>query len=69
VHWRCIAVFTFLPAATRIQQQYPPTLHTHPPTQPKHQGTEGGITAAKAGHSVIMTPTSHCYFDYRQANK
>ncbi len=31
------------------------------------RGTEGGIAAAKAGHDVIMTPTSHCYFDYYQS--
>ena len=31
------------------------------------RGTEGGIEAAKQGHDVIMTPTSHCYFDYYQA--
>lgn len=31
------------------------------------RGTEGGIAAAKAGHSVVMTPTSHCYFDYYQS--
>ncbi len=31
------------------------------------RGTQGGIEAAKAGHSVIMTPTSHCYFDYYQS--
>ena len=30
------------------------------------RGTEGGIAAAKAGHDVVMTPTSHCYFDYYQ---
>jgi len=30
------------------------------------RGTEGGIRAAKAGHDVVMTPTSSCYFDYRQ---
>ena len=29
-------------------------------------GVEGGITAAKAGNYAIMTPTSHCYFDYYQ---
>ena len=28
------------------------------------RGTQGGITAARAGHDVVMTPTSHCYFDY-----
>lgn len=33
------------------------------------QGSVGGIIAAKSGHDVIMTPTSHCYFDYRQAPK
>ena len=30
------------------------------------RGIEGGITAAKAGNYAIMTPTSHCYFDYYQ---
>lgn len=30
------------------------------------RGTLGGITAARAGHDVIMSPTSHCYFDYYQ---
>lgn len=30
------------------------------------RGVEGGIAAAKAGHYAIMTPTSHCYFDYYQ---
>jgi hexosaminidase len=28
------------------------------------RGTKGGIAAAKAGHDVVMSPTSHCYFDY-----
>ncbi len=28
------------------------------------RGTQGGIAAAKAGHDVVMSPTSHCYFDY-----
>jgi hexosaminidase len=32
------------------------------------RGFEGGIEAARQGHDVIMTPTSHCYFDYVQAN-
>ncbi|RPI97816.1 MAG: beta-N-acetylhexosaminidase, partial [Candidatus Aminicenantes bacterium] len=32
------------------------------------RGTEGGIAAAKAGHDVVMTPTSHCYIDYYQGN-
>ncbi|MHC4741184.1 MAG: beta-N-acetylhexosaminidase, partial [Planctomycetota bacterium] len=31
------------------------------------RGTSGGIAAAKAGHDVVMAPTSHTYFDYRQA--
>ncbi len=31
------------------------------------RGMDGGIAAAKAGHDVIMTPMSHCYFDYYQA--
>ena len=33
------------------------------------RGTAGGIAAAKAGHDVVMAPTSHTYFDYRQAPK
>lgn len=33
------------------------------------RGTEGGIKAAGLGHDVIMTPTSHCYFDYRQEDR
>lgn len=28
------------------------------------RGIEGGIQAAKEGHDVVMSPTSHCYFDY-----
>lgn len=32
------------------------------------RGIEGGIEAAKSGHDVIMTPTSHCYFDYYQSD-
>ncbi|MEW6512141.1 MAG: family 20 glycosylhydrolase [Bacteroidota bacterium] len=31
------------------------------------RGVQGGIDAAKGGHDVVMTPTSHCYFDYTQA--
>ncbi len=31
------------------------------------RGIGGGIAAAKAGHDVVMAPTSHTYFDYRQA--
>jgi len=30
------------------------------------RGEEGAIHAAKSGHYAIMTPTSHCYFDYYQ---
>lgn len=33
------------------------------------RGYDGGIEAAKQGHDVIMCPTSHCYFDYYQADK
>jgi len=31
------------------------------------RGEEGGIEAAKQGHDVIMSPTSHCYLDYYQS--
>lgn len=30
------------------------------------RGESGGVTAAKAGHDVVMAPTSHTYFDYCQ---
>jgi hexosaminidase len=30
------------------------------------RGIAGGIAAAKSGHDVVMSPTSHCYFDYYQ---
>ncbi len=32
------------------------------------RGTRGGIAAAREGHDVVMTPGSHCYFDYYQGN-
>ena len=28
------------------------------------RGISGGIAAASSGHDVVMSPTSHCYFDY-----
>lgn len=31
------------------------------------RGEEGGINAAKKGHDVIMSPNTHCYFDYYQS--
>ena len=33
------------------------------------RGVKGGIAAARAGHDVVMAPTSHTYFDYRQARQ
>lgn len=32
------------------------------------RGFDGGIEAARAGHDVVMSPVSHCYFDYYQAD-
>ncbi len=32
------------------------------------RGIQGGIDAAKQKHDVIMTPTSHSYFDYYQSD-
>ena len=32
------------------------------------RGHEGGIAAAKLGHDVVMSPTTHCYFDFRQVD-
>jgi len=31
------------------------------------RGIQGGITAAKAGHDVVMAPTTHTYLDYFQS--
>ncbi|HSN68511.1 MAG TPA: family 20 glycosylhydrolase, partial [Thermoanaerobaculia bacterium] len=33
------------------------------------RGVEGGITAAKAGHDVVMSPTTHAYLDYAQSQE
>ena len=30
--------------------------------------SEGGMAAARAGHDVVMTPMSHCYFDHYQSH-
>ena len=30
------------------------------------RGTEPGAKAAATGHDVVMSPTTHCYFDYQQ---
>jgi hexosaminidase len=32
------------------------------------RGVAGGIEAARQGHDVIMSPNSHCYFDYYQGD-
>lgn len=32
------------------------------------RGIEGGIAAASSGHDVVMSPTSHSYFDYSYAS-
>ncbi|MFP4471610.1 MAG: beta-N-acetylhexosaminidase, partial [Bacteroidales bacterium] len=32
------------------------------------RGFDGGIEAARQGHDVVMSPVSHCYFDYYQGN-
>lgn len=32
------------------------------------RGVDGAVQAAKEKHKVIMTPTSHCYFDYYQSD-
>jgi len=32
------------------------------------RGTKGGIDAARAGHDVVMAPTSNTYLDYAQSN-
>ncbi|MEL6557778.1 MAG: beta-N-acetylhexosaminidase [Bacteroidota bacterium] len=31
------------------------------------RGNAGGIAAANAGHKVVMSPNSHCYFDHYQS--
>ncbi len=32
------------------------------------RGERGGIEAARMGHNAVMSPTSHCYFDYYQGD-
>jgi hexosaminidase len=32
------------------------------------RGTAGGLEAARQGHDVVMSPTSHAYFDYYQGD-
>jgi hexosaminidase len=32
-----------------------------------YRGVEGGLAAACAGHDVVMSPGTHCYFDYYQS--
>jgi hexosaminidase len=31
------------------------------------RGTKGGLEAARAGHDVVMAPTTHTYLDYYQS--
>ncbi len=33
------------------------------------RGVKGGVAAAVSGHDVVMSPTTHCYFDYYQARE
>lgn len=33
------------------------------------RGAKGGIEAARKGNKVIMTPNTHCYFDYYQSRR
>ena len=33
------------------------------------RGAQGGIDAANAGHDVVMSPNTHCYFDYYQSEE
>ncbi|MDX1365433.1 MAG: family 20 glycosylhydrolase [Arenibacter latericius] len=33
------------------------------------RGFKGGLEASEAGHDVVMSPTSHSYFDYYQGNQ
>lgn len=33
------------------------------------RGVEGGTAAAKMGHEAIMSPTGHCYFDYKNSTE
>ena len=33
------------------------------------RGVEGAVSAAKSGHDAIVSPTSHCYFDYPHSDR
>ncbi|GBF20372.1 MULTISPECIES: family 20 glycosylhydrolase [Arenibacter] len=39
------------------------------PTVMSWRGVKGGLEASEAGHDVVMTPNSHCYFDYYQGDQ
>lgn len=33
------------------------------------RGVKGGLEASEAGHDVVMSPNSHCYFDFYQGDQ
>ena len=62
-------VFEFLTAHGRRALGWDELLENHAPQNAmimSWRGTAPGAKAAEAGHDVVMSPTTHCYFDYQQ---
>ena len=62
-------VFEFLTAHGRRALGWDELLENHAPQDAmimSWRGTAPGAKAAEAGHDVVMSPTTHCYFDYQQ---
>ena len=60
-------VFEFLKAHGRRALGWDELLENHAPQDAmimSWRGTAPGAKAAEAGHDVVMSPTTHCYFDY-----
>lgn len=63
-------VFDFLTAHHRRALGWDELLENNAPRDAmimSWRGTSPGARAAEVGHDVVMSPTSHCYFDYQQA--
>ena len=62
-------VFDFLTAHHRRALGWDELLENQAPQDAmimSWRGTEPGAQAAEKGHDVVMSPTTHCYFDYQQ---
>lgn len=65
-------VFDFLTAHHRRALGWDELLDNNAPQDAmimSWRGSKPGAKAAAAGHDVVMSPTSHCYFDYQQTEE